>query len=676
IFGVDRNPTAVWLGELRLWLSVVIESDVTDPWRVPPLPNLDHHVRVGDALAVPAGLGGATDARWGGAPWGLGVPRAGAGIATQRARYARCTGARKRAAARRLDDAERTRALATLDRALVAMRHTRRELLAAARARDLFGTRREPSARDRERLATLRASIRVSARHRRAIADGAALPFGFGWHFGDAAAASGFDLVVGNPPWVRPHALPVAERSTLRATYAAVRDAAWRTGTTLAGAGTGFGGQVDLAAPFVERSLALLRPGGTLALLVPAKLWRSLAGGGLRALLAREADVRALEDWTEAPAIFDAATYPSLLLATRRVPRDDARAPTPPPIQVRAHRRGGIAEATLAPDSLPLDRDDAASPWLLLPHDVRAALDRLRAAGTALGASGLARPTLGVKCGCNDAFLLEVESGDGELATVRARGRIGQVERALLRPVLRGEDLAHTSDRTLATALLWTHGDDGAPLAALPPRAARWLAPWRTRLLARTDARASRAWWALYRTPAADASRARVAWADLARAPSPRLLRAGDPTVPLNSCYVAAFDDERDARAFATLLAAPPLVAWLGALAEPARGGFRRHLAWTVALLPVPRDWHTARDALADAWDAPPATRTLVVCSAYDIPAHALAPLLAWDAGLVPYQPARMVREERTRAHPATLAAPIAPTRWRGPPGHGTSCPR
>ncbi len=692
IFGVDRNPTAVWLAELRLWLSVVIESDVADPWRVPPLPNLDHNVRVGDALAVPKGLAAAMDPTWGGAPWGVAPARAGAGLAERRARYARCTGARKRAAARRLDDAERARALATLDRALVAMRHARRELLAAARSRDLFGARREPSARDRERLAALRSAIRAGARHRRAIADGAALPFGFGWHFGDAAAAGGFDLIVGNPPWVRPHALPLAERAALRATYATVRDAAWRAGTTLAGVGAGFGGQVDLAAPFVERSLALLRPGGALALLVPAKLWRALAGGGLRALLAREADLHALEDWSEAPAIFDAATYPSLLLATRhaRDARDDARdaAPSPArPVHLRVHRSGGVAHATLAPRALPLDADDPASPWLLLPRDVRAALDLLRAAGTALRHAGLARPTLGVKCGCNDAFLLEVEPGDGELATVRADGRTARIERALLRPVLRGEDLARPA-RDVPTAaptaaLLWTHGDDGSPLPALPPHAARWVAPWRSRLLARTDARATHAWWALYRTAAADASRPRVAWADLARAPSPRLLPAGDPTVPLNTCYVAAFDDDRDARAFATLLAAPPLVAWLGALAEPARGGFRRHLAWTVALLPVPRDWRAARDALADAWDAAPSTRTLAVCQAFGVPAHALAPLLAWDAGLVPHDPARrergshaarMVREERT--HPATHSAPMAPTRWRGTPDRGTPCPR
>ena len=51
IFGVDLNPMAVWLCELRLWLSMIIESRQDDPFSVPPLPNLDHHIRVGDALS-------------------------------------------------------------------------------------------------------------------------------------------------------------------------------------------------------------------------------------------------------------------------------------------------------------------------------------------------------------------------------------------------------------------------------------------------------------------------------------------------------------------------------------------------------------------------------------------------------------------------------------------------
>jgi hypothetical protein len=54
-----------------------------------------------------------------------------------------------------------------------------------------------------------------------------------------------------------------------------------------------------------------------------------------------------------------------------------------------------------------------------------------------------------------------------------------------------------------------------------------------------------------------------------------------------------------DADALAAWLNAPLAVAWLGAIAEPARGGYHRFLGWTMARLPLPADWPAARALLA-----------------------------------------------------------------------------
>ena len=88
---------------------------------------------------------------------------------------------------------------------------------------------------------------------------------------------------------------------------------------------------------------------------------------------------------------------------------------------------------------------------------------------------------------------------------------------------------------------------------------------------------------------------------DLAFGKVPRaaVLPAGDPTVPLNSCYVLSCDDVCDAYALTALLNGPLAAAWLNAIAEPARGGWHRYLAWTVSLLPLPNDWARARSLLA-----------------------------------------------------------------------------
>jgi hypothetical protein len=192
--------------------------------------------------------------------------------------------------------------------------------------------------------------------------------------------------------------------------------------------------------------------------------------------------------------------------------------------------------------------------------------------------------------------------------------------------------------RPTTSAIVWTHDAAGAPLDHLPPLTARWLAPWRSRLVARSDLRGARAWWTLFRTEAADGARARVVWSDFGRAPRAAVLPAGDPTVPLNSCYALACDEPDDALALAALLNSALVAAWLGVVAEPARGGWHRYLAWTIALLPLPLDWPRARAMLAPIarramLGEPPATQRLldVACRAYRLKQFEVAPLLAWS---------------------------------------------
>ena len=619
IHGVDVNPTAVWLCELRLWLSVVIESDETRMSAVPPLPNLDCNVRVGDALA-----GDAFD----GPPSLVGPPAALAGL---RLRYARATGPRKTTLRRLLDREERRRASATLDRQLVALRAERRERVLALRSIDLFGARGGAATMKRGESLALRRRAAALRRERERVAGGGALPFAFASHFGHVHARGGFTLGVGNPPWVRLHNIPAAARAALRARFSVFRDAAWISGAERAGAGSGFAAQVDLAALFVERSLGLTAPSGVLALLVPAKLWRSLAGGGTRALLARGARLLRLEDWSDAPCAFDAAVYPSVLVATK---------PACGPDELHATIRRRSLEVTwcTTPAAIRFDPADPASPWLLMPPVVRAAFDRVSAHGHSLSDCSLGRPTLGVKCGCNEAFVVEVGDRHAGTLTVTAGARSGVVEHELARPLLRGETVAAWRLPASSSAIVWTHGADGTPLAALPHHAARWLAPWRSRLATRSDLRGARQWWSLFRTEAADCRRTRVVWCDFGRAPRAAVIPAGDPTVPLNSCYVLACENPDDALAVAALLNSTLAAAWLNSVAEPARGGWHRYLAWTVALLPLPLDWPRARSLLAPVarraiLGEPPGTAELLehACAAYRLKPADVAPLLAWS---------------------------------------------
>jgi SAM-dependent methyltransferase len=582
IFGVDLNPTAVWLCELRLWLAIVIESTGGDPMQVVPLPNLDRHIRVGDSLS-----GGAFDDAL--------RQTSGRELASLRSRYMRASGPRKRTLAKAMDRAERNAAIGVLRREATRLTATRKELLVALRAQDLFGDRHPPGRDARLRLLTVRTQIRNTARHERHLRNGAALPFSFAAHFSDVAVGGGFDLIIGNPPWVRLHQIAESSRDKLRSDFAVYRNAAWESGAAVAGAGRGFSAQVDMSTLFVERSCELLRPGGTMALLLPSKLWRSLAGGGVRQLLLERTELVALEDLTESPSQFEAAVYPSLLVSRKR-------APLPVPAQPRFNATVRLPDRVIRwsarPESLRFD-DTPGSPWILLPPLARKAFDRIRSVGTPFANGAFGRPLLGVKTGYNGAYVVHVDEIEDGIASISAGERRGRIEREMLRPLVRGETLAAWRRTGRREYLVWPQCDNNFPRKELPPLARRWLLPFRDQLGGRSDLHGRMPWWTIFRTESARHERPRVIWADFGITPRAMVIEPGDPIVPLNSCYATSCKTLDDARGLAALLNGPLVSAWLNVVAEPAQGGYRRYLGWTVSLLPLPRDWGCARDHLA-----------------------------------------------------------------------------
>jgi hypothetical protein len=125
------------------------------------------------------------------------------------------------------------------------------------------------------------------------------------------------------------------------------------------------------------------------------------------------------------------------------------------------------------------------------------------------------------------------------------------------------------------------------------------LLPFRDQLGGRSDLHGRLPWWTVFRTESARHEHARVIWADFGLIPRAMVIEPGDPIVPLNSCYAISCNTLDDAHGLAALLNGPLVSAWLNVVAEPARGGYRRYLGWTVSLLPLPSDWGCAREHLA-----------------------------------------------------------------------------
>jgi hypothetical protein len=285
--------------------------------------------------------------------------------------------------------------------------------------------------------------------------------------------------------------------------------------------------------------------------------------------------------------------------------------------------------------SLPFDQT-RGSPWVLLPPRARLAFETLKRAGRSFSIA-FGRPLLGVKTGCNAAYVVRVDAMEGEVAMISSGPHHGLIERELLRPLVRGEGLTAWHLTGNREYVVWPHEVNGSPRKVLPPLARKWLSLFRDQLAVRADLRGRLPWWAVFRTESARHDHPRVVWADFGVATRALVIDAGKSMVPLNSCYAVSCNTQDDAYALAALLNSPLAPAWLNVLAEPARGGYRRYLGWTVSLLPVPSDCTRARRVLSPlgergmAGDVPSDAELLAAAvDAYGLNLKDVQALLSW----------------------------------------------
>jgi SAM-dependent methyltransferase len=538
LFGVDINPMAVRLAELRLWLAVIATESESEPERVTPLPNLDGVIRQGDSLLDPAWFLGSIVSR---------PDAAGERVGELRRHFVLASGIDKREAHRRLRQAELQALLETLRDGRERTEAEIVTLLGPIREPTLFGERRPMRAQERMKLRALRSRLTGIRRIERQVRKEGMLPwFLYQSQFADVLARGGFDLIVGNPPWVRAEQVPSGTRARLEQRYRW-----WR------GSGSGYAHLPDLSVAFVERSFELLAPDGALGLLLPAKIATAGYGQRLRAALVESHTVQIIADLRDDPAaIFEATTYPAALVASRAAP--------PRTHAVRLALDPGDRER------IPQARLLGGKPWVLASPALLEAIVALREAHPLVGERFT--PQSGVKTGANAVFLNPPET----------------IEPALVRRAIRGRDISPFTAAVRAR-LLFAHDSMGVVFPRLPPHALAHIRAHEGVLRVRTDYSGGPL-WSLFRVRPALAPH-RVVWSDIARRLTATALTGAALTdlIPLNSCYLLAAPNGATAQALAAWLNSSWCRAIARATADPASSGFARFTARTVAELPLPR---------------------------------------------------------------------------------------
>ncbi len=534
LFGVDISPNAVHLAELRLWLEVIRSDRDAPPDEIAPLPNLDALIRQGDSVLerhdLPVALRGAAADR----------------LRELRTRVLTATGEAKRAAIRSLRRAEHDAMGRALEAAIENLERKIRDLVASGTGRSLFGDTSTLSRAGRGELRRLRTErSRLRAARRRLVSNGILPWFHFGSQFADLMDRGGFDLIVGNPPWVRAEHLSPQERESLKRRYEWFR--------ARPSPRRGFAPVADLAVAFLQRSLELAHPSGVAGLLLPAKLLTAQYGSLARERLAERHTIHLAADLPDAAAGFDALVYPLALVVGRA---------EPPAGHLTATTFNGGGKF-VPQDAL------SGAPWSAVRPGDEAALLRRTADGPRLGRQF--RIGLGVKTGADSVFLDPKDTCEPEL----------------LRPALRGRDIRPF--RTTAKArLLWAYDASGRPLDRLPAMARNWITRHARLLERRADFR-SGPLWTVFRTDAVGPL-FRVVWADLARQLSATALLtdAEQRMVPLNTCYWLATPSADSALALTAWLNSEPIRHLARQQATVAASGYFRFNASLVGTLPLP----------------------------------------------------------------------------------------
>lgn len=254
------------------------------------------------------------------------------------------------------------------------------------------------------------------------VDDPAVSPAAFNWaaQFPAIMAAGGFDVVVGNPPYVRMEVLkpikPYLEKHFNTATDRA-----------------------DLFVYFFEQGLRLLKPQGWLGYISSSTFMKTGSGSKLRQMLADQSTVQRLVDFGDIQVFEGVTTYPVIMVLQKGAPPAAHAIPFTVVDGASKVNFGTLEEQapTFPQASL------GVGSWQL-EGDARAAVRRKIIGSNPTLKEVYGAPLYGIKTGLNDAFVIDQATRD---RLVKEDPKAA----AIIKPFLEGKDLQkwHATPRHL-----------------------------------------------------------------------------------------------------------------------------------------------------------------------------------------------------------------------------------
>ena len=246
------------------------------------------------------------------------------------------------------------------------------------------------------------------------------LPFNWESEFSQIFADGGFDVVIGNPPYIRQELLSPF-KPYLQENYQT------------------YDGVADIYIYFYEKGLNLLKPAGIISYIVTNKWLRSGYGESLRRFFCQSSVFEQIIDFGHAPIFEDADTFPCIIAARKsEVSNTDNENKS---VLVCAVPRGELKNINLIqyvqnPENsftIPWSRFSAHA-WSLEPPAVDDLMRKIQRVGVPLKEFAGVKPYYGIKTGFNEAFLIDNATKN---KLIQAEPKCAEI----IKPYVRGQDI-------------------------------------------------------------------------------------------------------------------------------------------------------------------------------------------------------------------------------------------
>ena len=258
------------------------------------------------------------------------------------------------------------------------------------------------------------------------ISDPAVDPYAFDWEieFPEVFASGGFDLVIGNPPYVRQELL-TPFKPYLQENY------------------TAYDGMADIYVYFYEKGLNILKANGILSYIVTNKWLRAGYGEPLRKFFGENSVFEQIINFGHAPIFEDADVFPCIVSV--RKPESEGAEESDKPEASAPVKVCSVSKEHLENINLPqyINQEGhsiswsrfSTDAWSLEPPAVDKLLEKIKDNGIKIGNFLGSKPLFGLKTGLNDAYLIDEET---RRRIINADSRATEI----IKPFLKGKNIS------------------------------------------------------------------------------------------------------------------------------------------------------------------------------------------------------------------------------------------